>query len=488
MSRPGALRQPQRRVGGRHGHEAVAAHPGDGLRARRGERVVGARERDAVDDDELARRAGHVDALPQRQRAEQAGARVAGELPHQGADLVLALAEERRSSPSVGEPLAHRLGGLLAPRASTRTARACDRRPPAPGPRSRRASRSPGRRGPARAGAARRRRWPAAGSRTGCRRRARATPGRPRRAGPIVPATASNEPPSSSVAEVSTTVRSAKTLSRTSIATLIGATRSTGPRRGSRLSHTTSSSRSSRMREAFSYISSIGRPRHLTAAVGPARPARGLSSHCTARVVSRTRASARTSESGSRVDPPLRRARPSTALEQVAPRRHIVGPRRPAGRPACRGRDHARADLVGDRRGDPVDQLVRLVDDEHVVLGQHLAALEGVDGHERVVGDDDVDVLGGLARRARRSTRRRSGTCRPGTRAAETDTWRQARSLTRRGPARRGRPTRCVSAHSRSRTTSAPEPRRRRVDLRRPTIRAPSSSSGKPPSSLCAHR
>ena len=91
----GALRQPQRGVGGRDRHEAVAAHPRDGLRARRGQRVVGPRERDAVDDDELARRAGHVDALPQRERAEQAGARVAGELPHQGADLVLALAQER---------------------------------------------------------------------------------------------------------------------------------------------------------------------------------------------------------------------------------------------------------------------------------------------------------------------------------------------------------------------------------------------------------
>ena len=41
---------------------------------------------------------------------------------------------------------------------------------------------------------------------------------------------------------------------------------------------------------------------------------------------------------------------------------------------------------------------MRLVDDEQVVLGQHLAALERVDRHERVVGDDDVAVLGGLAR------------------------------------------------------------------------------------------
>ena len=36
-----------------------------------------------------------------------------------------------------------------------------------------------------------------------------------------------------------------------------------------------------------------------------------------------------------------------------------------------------------------------LVDDEHVVLGQQLASLERVDGHERVVGDDDVDVTRG---------------------------------------------------------------------------------------------
>lgn len=37
---------------------------------------------------------------------------------------------------------------------------------------------------------------------------------------------------------------------------------------------------------------------------------------------------------------------------------------------------------------------MRLVDDDHVVLGQHRAVLEGVDRQQRVVGDDDV----GLAR------------------------------------------------------------------------------------------
>ena len=113
ISRPAPWDEAQRGVGGRHGHEAVAAHPGDGLRARRRQRVVGARERDAVDDDELAGRAGHVDALPQREGAEQAGLRVARELPHQRGDLVLALAEEADVALLVGEPLAHRLGGLL---------------------------------------------------------------------------------------------------------------------------------------------------------------------------------------------------------------------------------------------------------------------------------------------------------------------------------------------------------------------------------------
>ena len=50
--------------------------------------------------------------------------------------------------------------------------------------------------------------------------------------------------------------------------------------------------------------------------------------------------------------------------------------------------------LGGGHAGDPVDQLVRLVDDHDVVLGQHRAALEGVDRQQRVVGDDDVGLPG----------------------------------------------------------------------------------------------
>ncbi len=39
---------------------------------------------------------------------------------------------------------------------------------------------------------------------------------------------------------------------------------------------------------------------------------------------------------------------------------------------------------------------MRLVDDQHLVAGQHRRALDGVDGEERVVGDDDVGELGPL--------------------------------------------------------------------------------------------
>ena len=212
----GALREPQRGVGGRHGHEPVAAHPGDGLRPRRRQRVVGPRERDAVDDHELAGRAGHVDALPQGEGAEQAGVRVAGELPHQRGDLVLALAQE----PDVVTSKRSRIAsvGVLRPRASRRTGRACGRRRPGPAPRSRRgsASLSPSRPGGGRCCGDVGDRL-LAGSRTGCRRRGPCQSGRPRRAGPWCRRRRRSVPPSSSVAEVSTTVRSPNTLSRNSI-------------------------------------------------------------------------------------------------------------------------------------------------------------------------------------------------------------------------------------------------------------------------------
>ena len=52
----------------------------------------------------------------------------------------------------------------------------------------------------------------------------------------------------------------------------------------------------------------------------------------------------------------------------------------------------------GGHAGDPVDQFVGLVDDEQVVLGQHGGVGDGVDGQQRVVGDDDVGRARALAR------------------------------------------------------------------------------------------
>ena len=72
------------------------------------QRLVGAGERDAVDHDQLARLPRHVDALPQRQRAEQARALVLGELLDQQARRVVALAQDR-----VLELVPQRLGGGL---------------------------------------------------------------------------------------------------------------------------------------------------------------------------------------------------------------------------------------------------------------------------------------------------------------------------------------------------------------------------------------
>ena len=51
-----------------------------------------------------------------------------------------------------------------------------------------------------------------------------------------------------------------------------------------------------------------------------------------------------------------------------------------------------RRQLGGRHARHPVDQFVRLVDDEQVVLGQHRGLGDGVDGQQGVVGDDDVGL------------------------------------------------------------------------------------------------
>ena len=87
-------------------HEAVAAGLVGGLLPRRHQRVVGPRERDPVDQHQLAGLPRHVEPLPQRQGAEQAGVRVLDELLGQLGQLRVALGEGRQ----VGQPLAHDLG------------------------------------------------------------------------------------------------------------------------------------------------------------------------------------------------------------------------------------------------------------------------------------------------------------------------------------------------------------------------------------------
>ncbi len=83
-------------MGRRDRHEAVAPGFLDGLLPGAHQRVVRARERDLVHDDQLAAGARDVHALPERQRAEEAGLRVGGEVLDQLAQGVLALEQDRQ--------------------------------------------------------------------------------------------------------------------------------------------------------------------------------------------------------------------------------------------------------------------------------------------------------------------------------------------------------------------------------------------------------
>ena len=90
-----ALSKQQRRVGRGDTHEPVATGFGHRALARDGQRLVGAWERDPVDDHQLTGRTRHVDPLPQRQRAEQARMLVLDEAPGQLGELGVSLAEDR---------------------------------------------------------------------------------------------------------------------------------------------------------------------------------------------------------------------------------------------------------------------------------------------------------------------------------------------------------------------------------------------------------
>ena len=102
----GPLRQQQGGVGRRDRHKPVSASTICGARSRRHERVVGPRERDSVDDHQLARLAGQIEALPERESAKQTDCGVGDKLSLEVRELAVALAEDRQ----VRERLAYLLG------------------------------------------------------------------------------------------------------------------------------------------------------------------------------------------------------------------------------------------------------------------------------------------------------------------------------------------------------------------------------------------
>ena len=167
----GALRQQQRGVGGGDLHEAVAAGLVGGPLPGAHQRVVGARERDPVDEHQLAGVAGHVEPLPEREGAEQRGVRVVDELPGQLGQLGVALGQRGQVRQPLADGLRRGLGGPPAGEEPERPALAgvdqLDDLVELGRPRARR--------GRAAAGGGRRRGSPAGRSRTGCRRRGRAT-------------------------------------------------------------------------------------------------------------------------------------------------------------------------------------------------------------------------------------------------------------------------------------------------------------------------
>src|SRR5699024_4360806 len=57
----------------RYIHESITAVFGSVLGSGAHDRVIGTRERDSIDDHQLAGIAGNIDALPEAQRSEQAG-------------------------------------------------------------------------------------------------------------------------------------------------------------------------------------------------------------------------------------------------------------------------------------------------------------------------------------------------------------------------------------------------------------------------------
>ena len=121
-------------------------------------------------------------------------------------------------------------------------------------------------------------------------------------------------------------MRSLKMCSRTFIATVIGATRSTLPRRGSWVTQTTSTSRSSSTRSLVSKTSCTAASA-ICRAPSTSAPFSGLSSESAARAASRTSCSVVTRRSG------VAWSRPSGSSSNVAESRSVVSARRAAPSP-----------------------------------------------------------------------------------------------------------------------------------------------------------
>src|SRR6478735_5266150 len=204
-------------------------------------------------------------------------------------------------------------------------------------------------------------------------------------------ATAPNSPPSISVALVKTTVLSVSSLSRIGPHTCRGATWSrAGKRSRASPSQSTSAWEPAAIRSALTKTS-------CTMPLAWVRPASPSPSPPDSRgnADRHPRAASRTSTRASESWTDTWSMRLGGVLEVAGRVAVTVGPaHRATGGPL----DVGHPELVGRRLGDARGQLVGLVDDDRVVVGDHRHVLDRVDREEGVVGDDQVAAVRLLAR------------------------------------------------------------------------------------------
>ena len=413
----------------------------------------------------------HSESVPNRQVS-----RLAGELAHQLG---------QRSSPwhRIGRSsrAAHRLGRGLRPRAWRRTARACGRRRPRSARRARRAAASrravaAGRRQVPR----RRRGCPASGSRRASRRRGPASSG-PTSWAPRRRHRSEAQRPRERLEGAAELERRAGQHDRRRSANSLLAQQSADrtaarpqrarPRRGSvadaRRRRTRASATSARRRRARRSTVARACARACLRAASSASLSRRRASVIAARAASRSSASAVGEVLGH-----LARGDRSAVRQRRGERRAASASQaRPSASSTCRrgapGRavDGRRRELAGGGAGDAVDQLVRLVDDHHVVLGQHrrcprcapiassawlVTTTSRSRARSRAVSAKHSSPYGHLV-----APRHSRPTPRPGAR----------RGRRRRGRARRGRRSRSRRPTRAAAATSGPSARRRPIGV-----------------------